>query len=167
MSWDIYVHQIQHKLAKDGSKWDITNMCQFACIYGLDGAQWATSPDFCLASYETDMEQEDGSTKKVLCNEMGALLKGAREGSRKPQECGFRICNQKYMFMKNDDEGGIKYLVLSRKGGGGATAAVTSKAIIVGVWGKDVPRSDGMCQNTGDTEMAVLRVAKTLMAEGY
>ena len=46
------------------------------------------------------------------------------------------------MFISNGDEGKIKYCTLSRKGGGGATAAITSKCLIVGVWGADVVMSN-------------------------
>ena len=77
-----------------------------------------------------------------MCNEHQSLMKGCKEGSRKPQECGYRICNQKYMFIGNGDEGKIKYCTLSRKGGGGATAAITSKCLIVGIWGADVVMSN-------------------------
>ena len=167
MSWDTYVHQIQNKFDAASGQWSVTNLVQFACVYGLDGAAWATSPGFQLATYEFDMPQGDGTTKKVMCNEHAALLKGAKEGSRKPQECGFRICNQKYTFMKADNEDGIKYVTLSRAGGGGATVAVTSKALLVGVWGKGVERSDKMFQNVGDTEAQVLNVAKILNDAGY
>ena len=58
-------------------------MCVFACVYGHDGAQWAASQGFQLATYEFDLAQEDGSTKKVNCNEHDALMKAA-EGNRKP-----------------------------------------------------------------------------------
>ena len=70
------------------------------------------------------MDQGDGTSKKVTCNEHAALMKGAT-GTRKPQECGFRICNQKYMFLNSNEDNGIKFCTLSRKGGGGATAALT------------------------------------------
>lgn len=71
------------------------------------------------------MPQEDGSTKKVMCNEHAALLK-ATDGDRKGgSECGIRICNQKYMFMTNGDKDGVKYCVLTRQGGGGATVCKT------------------------------------------
>ena len=113
------------------------------------------------------MPQEDGSTKKVMCNEHAALVKGAKEGSRKPQECGFRICNQKYMFMKKDQANGIHYCTLTRQGGGGATAAVTNKALVVGVWGKGVEMSNKMHQNIGDCEKNVLNVAKQLFDANY
>ena len=92
MSWDTYVHQIQNTFDPSTNNWSVTNVCQFGCVYGHDGAAWATSQGFQLATYEFDMPQEDGSTKKVTCNEHAGLLK-ATDGSRKPQECGIRICN--------------------------------------------------------------------------
>ena len=166
MSWDTYVHQIQNTFDPSTNNWSVTNVCQFGCVYGHDGAAWATSQGFQLATYEFDMPQEDGSTKKVTCNEHAGLLKAA-EGSRKPQECGIRICNQKYMFLRNDSKDGVKYVILSRAGGGGACVAKTAKALLVGVWGKDVQMSNAKTQNTGDCEKNVFNVAKSLSDAGY
>ena len=167
MSWDTYVHQIQNTFDPATNAWAVTNVNQFGCVYGHDGAAWATSQGFQLANYEFDMPQEDGSTKKVPCNEHAALMKAA-DGNRKGgQECGIRICNQKYMFMVNHEDNGVKYCVLSRQGGGGACVAKTAKAILVGVWGKDVPMSNGKTQNTGDCQKNVITVAKNLLAAGY
>ena len=90
--------------------------------------------------------------------------KGDRKGG---QECGIRICNQKYMFLRNAEEGGVQYAILSRQGGGGATVALTSKTLIVGVWDKTIEMSNGMTQNTGDTTKNVLNVGKQLAAAGY
>ena len=69
--------------------------------------------------------------------------------------------------MKADSEDGIKFVTLSRQGGGGATVAITGKALLVGVWGKNVERSDKLCQSVGDTEQQVLNVAKILNDAGY
>ena len=71
------------------------------------------------------------------------------------------------MFMKKDVENSINYVTLSRQGGGGATAAVTNKALVVGVWGKGVEMSNKMCQNIGDCEKNVLNVAKQLFDANY
>ena len=143
-------------------------MCQFACLYGHDGNAWAVSPGFQLATYEFDMPQEDGSTKKVLCNEHSAMMKAALGDRKGGQECGLRICNQKYMFIRADTSSeGVKFAVLGRQGGGGATVAKTDKVIIVGVWGKDVPMSNGKTQNTGDCEKNVINVAHILKNAGF
>ena len=143
MSWDSYVHQIQNTLEPDGGAWKVTHVCQHACVYGHDGNQWAASNGFLLATYEFDMPQEDGSTKKVLCNEMNAVMKACNGDRKGGQECGIRICNQKYMFARSDETDGIKYACLGRQGGGGAIAARTEKALLVGIWAKDVPMSNG------------------------
>ena len=143
-------------------------MCQFACLYGHDGNAWAVSPGLQLATYEFDMPQEDGSTKKVLCNEHSAMMKAALGDRKGGQECGLRICNQKYMFIRADTSSeGVKLAVLGRQGGGGATVAKTDKVIIVGVWGKDVPMSNGKTQNTGDCEKNVVNVAHILKNAGF
>ena len=72
-----------------------------------------------------------------MCNEHAALMKGSLGDRKGGQECGIRICNQKYMFLRNDEKDGVKFCVLGRAGGGGAVVAKTNKALLVGVWGKD------------------------------
>ena len=108
------------------------------------------------------------STKKVLCNEHSAMMKAAGGDRKGGQDCGLRICNQKYMFLRADTSSdGVKYAVLSRQGGGGACVAKTDKALIVGVWGKDVPMSNKKTQNTGDCEKNVLKVSNILKDAGF
>ena len=167
MSWDTYVHQIQNTFDAASNSWANTNVCQYACVYGHDGACWAASQGFQLATYEFEMDQGDGTNKKVLCNEHQALMK-ATEGTRNGgQECGIRICNQKYMFLRNMEENGVKYAILTRTVGGGATVAKTGKALLVGVWGKEVNMGNGKAQNTGECTKNVLMVAKSLNDAGY
>ena len=110
-----------------------------------------------------------------MCNEHAALMKGTGGDRKGGQECGIRICNQKYMFLRNDEKDGVKFCVLGRAGGGGAVVAKTNKALLVGVWGKDntgqnaaaVTMSNGKVQNTGDCEKVVMNTAKTLFDAGY
>ena len=59
----------------------------------------------------------------------------ACEGNRKGgQECGIRICNEKYMFLRNAEYAGVKFAILSRAGQGGGCVAKTKSALIVGVF---------------------------------
>lgn len=71
------------------------------------------------------------------------------------------------MFLRNDSKDGVKFAILSRAGGGGACVAKTAKALLVGVWGKDVAMSNSKTQNTGDCEKNVFNVAKALSDAGY
>ena len=167
MSWDTYVHQIQNTFDASINNWSVTNVCLFAAVYGLDGALWASSEGFQLATYEYDLAQEDGSTKKVTCNEHSAAVKASGGDRKGGQECGVRICNQKYMFINSGSEESVQYCILSRQGGGGATIAKTGKCILVGVWGKDSPMSNGKTQNTGDCQKNVLTVGKALASAGF
>lgn len=169
MSWDTYVHQIQNQFDPATNAWAVTNVCQFACVYGHDGAAWATSQGFQLATYEFEMPSEkmDGSTVKVLCNEHEAMMKAAGGTRNGGQQCGLRICNQKYMFLKADERDGIKFATLSRQGGGGACVAKTKQTLLVGVWSKDAVMSNNLTQNIGDCEKQVLGVAKQLSDAGY
>mmetsp|Transcript_14575 Transcript_14575/g.24872 ORF Transcript_14575/g.24872 Transcript_14575/m.24872 type:complete len:95 (-) Transcript_14575:71-355(-) len=90
--------------------------------------------------------------------------KGDRKGG---QECGVRICNQKYMFLRAAEEGGVHYCVLSRQGGGGACVALTGKTLCVGVYDKTLEMSAGGLQNIGDCQKNVINVAKQLAGAGY
>ena len=55
--------------------------------------------------------------------------KGIKEG-----ESGIRLNHVKYMFQSNMEEDDVKFLRLTCKGGGGATVALTTYAIIVGTF---------------------------------
>ena len=82
-AWDPYVHQIQNKFDASSNAWSVTDVCQSACIYGHDGTPWAASKGFFLANYDYDLEQEDGTKKRVVCNEHAGLML-AVDGNRKP-----------------------------------------------------------------------------------
>jgi hypothetical protein len=69
----------------------------------------------------------------------------ATDGDRKGgSECGLRICNQKFMFMRADTahDGKIKFCTLTGAGGG-ACIAKTGQALLVGQWKKDQQMSNG------------------------
>ena len=92
----------------------------------------------------------------------------AADGNRKGgQECGIRLCNQEYMFVRADETDGIKYCTLSRAEGGGACIAKTAKTLLVGVYDKAADMSNGKKQNTGDCEKNVMNVAKVLAGAEY
>ena len=92
----------------------------------------------------------------------------AADGDRKGgQECGIRICNEKYMCLNTGSDSNCKYAVLSRQGGGGACVAVTEKAVIIGVYGKTTEMSNKKLQNTGDCQKNVFSVAKQLKELGF
>ena len=97
--WDQYVNLVMHKLDDAGTGWATTNICTYACIYGQDGAKWASTEGFELHNYEFDLADEGGKITKVPCNEHANLLLAAG-GNNKPSACGIRICNQKYMFQR-------------------------------------------------------------------
>ena len=49
--WDQYVNLVMHKLDDAGTGWATTNICTYACIYGQDGAKWASIHGFELHNY--------------------------------------------------------------------------------------------------------------------
>ena len=67
----------------------------------------------------------------------------ACDGNRNPSECGFRICNEKFVYRNPMDYKGVKVVNFTRRGGGGATVAKTKKALLVGVWYPNVQQSNG------------------------
>ena len=62
-------------------------------------------------------------------------------------------------------DGKIAFCTLTGSGGG-ACVAKTAQALLVGVWRKDQPMSNGKMQNTGDCESCVLNVGKALVDAG-
>ncbi|TNV75876.1 hypothetical protein FGO68_gene17275 [Halteria grandinella] len=162
--WDAYLHQITNKFDHATNQYTLTNVCEFAAIYGHDGNAWATSPGFALYNYEFDLTQEDGSKKKVPVSEFKACFE-ATKGNRKGSEAGIRIANQKYMFIKHNPENNSVYL--AREGGGGACIIKTGQTIVIGVWNKAASMSNGQLQNAGDCNELVEAMGKYLIQSGY
>ena len=98
----------------------MTNVCEHAGIFGVDGTPWALSAGFSLGNYSYPLQQEDGSTKTVNVNEFVTALE-ASKGNRKGSEAGIRMGNQKYMLVKHNPENNSAYL--GREGGGSACIA--------------------------------------------
>lgn len=143
----------------------MTNVCEHAAIYGLDGTAWATTPGFQLYTYEHEVPLEDmESTKKVPVNEFQCALE-ATKGNRKGSEAGIRMANQKYMLIKHNPENNSAYL--GREGGGGACVARTKSALIIGIWNKSAVMSDKTLQNAGDCNERVEKMAEYLTSQGY
>ena len=142
-AWDAYLHQITNKYDAATQKYTLTNVNEFAAIYGHDGNKWASSPGFELYSYEFEMTLEDGSKKKVPVHEFKCVFE-ATKGNRKGSEAGIRIANQKYMFIKHNPEDDSVYL--AREHGGGACVVRTKQCIIIGVWNKAATMSNGLPQ---------------------
>ena len=121
--WEQYIYQIQNKYDPATQQYTLTNVCEHAGIYGLDGTPWATSEGLKLSKYSFDLEQEDGSKKSVEVDEFVTALE-ASKGNRKGSEAGIRMNNQKYMLVKHNPESNSAYL--GREGGGGACVARTT-----------------------------------------
>ena len=63
------------------------------------------------------------------------LKDGSRTGG---QECGVRVNNTKMMVVRMAEEDKVKYAVMSMKGGN-VVAALTNKAVLVGLIDKELP----------------------------
>lgn len=115
----------------DTNDWSITAVCSGAAIYGHDGTQWALAGTFPgLTTYDHPLEQMDGSTQNVNCNEVAAAM-GAADGNRRPTEAGIRMGGKKFMLTYKDDETAVAQLTTS---GGGACCGKTTTAVVVGLW---------------------------------
>jgi hypothetical protein len=80
-------------------------------ILSSEGAICATNlPITELPRYEFDLEQDDGSTTKIVVDERANLLATlANKGVPKHKE-GIRLYNQKYVPVKFDEENKTLYL---------------------------------------------------------
>ena len=116
------------------------NVCKEAAIFGLDQTIWAKSKGISLTTYDFDTPQEDGSTKKVECNETKCLITMLKDGVRNGgQQCGVRVNNTKMMVVRMSEEDKVKFAVMSMKGGN-VVAAMTNKAVLVGLIDKELPQ---------------------------
>ena len=82
--WEALVGEIVNKYDKKTSSHSAKNVCKFGAIYSLEGVCYAAHPaSWSLTKYETDVMQEDGSTKKMPIDEMKCAVqasKGDRSG---------------------------------------------------------------------------------------
>ena len=167
--WDALVNELVCKYDADKSAHSKKQVCCIAAIYGKeDGVKYASYPkDFELGEYSHDALQEDMSTMPIWCEEWKCLEAAAR-GDRKggSQGCGIRLGEKKFMYVRPSPEVD-KGHYFSRQGGGGATIAQTDKCIILGVWDKEAPMSNGELQNTGDAAHVVETMAKFLKKAGW
>ena len=162
--WEQYIYQLQNKFDQATNSYTLTNICEYAGIFGLDGSPWALSSGFQLTTYEFDLVGEDGTAKKVNVNEFTTALE-ASKGNRKGSEAGIRMKGQKYMLIKHNPENNSAYL--GREGGGGACIARTTTALVIGIWNKAGVMSNGKTQNAGDCNEQVENMAAYLKAQGY
>ena len=71
----------------------------------------------------------------------------------------------KFVMTTHDDEDNFSYL--SRMGGGGATVAITEKALVIGIWDKNLQMSNNVAQNGGECSGLVERVAKFMKTQSF
>ena len=100
-TWHDYCQQILHKLDQTNNVWKTTDICQHACIYGLDGYPWGWSPD-CpeLKKYTHQLDSMEGTTD-VDVDEIDCAIQ-AGNGIRNPCQAGIRLGGKKYMFVAHD-----------------------------------------------------------------
>ena len=162
--WEAYIYQLQNRYDATKQQYTMTNVCEHAGIFGVDGTPWALSAGFSLGNYSYPLQHEDGSTKTVNVNEFVTALE-ASKGNRKGSEAGIRMGNQKYMLVKHNPENNSAYL--GREGGGGACIARTNSAVVVGIWNKAAEMSNKQLQNAGDCNDLTEKMAEYLKTQGY
>ena len=133
--WEDYVAQIVNKMNYDTNEYEVTNMCNSAAIYGMDGTMWVSTGDWKgCTNYDFDLEDMSGNIQKVPVDEFQCMLKAA-QGDRKPTEAGIRFCGRKFMFVTHNADSKSTYMSCANPSGG-ACVAQTNTAIIVGTWDK-------------------------------
>ena len=143
--WDKYINDIINRWSHKQEKYTVNNSCLHAAIIGLDGTQWAASADWPgLKTYDHDLDDGFGTIEKVNVDELKCAI-GASEGNRNPSAAGVSVAGIKFVLNKHEPAEGTSaasaYLI--KMGGGGACICKTKQAIVIGIWGKDLPMSNG------------------------
>ena len=107
---------------------------------------------------------DDGGEAEIKVDEFQCVW-GAAGGSRMPTQAGIRIGDEKYVFVKHDQEFQSSYL--SRQGGGGACCAKFGGGLVLGMWDKDALMQPGGNQNAADCGLMVEDMAVMLKEAGY
>ena len=103
-------------------------MCSGAAIYGHNGSTWAKAGTFVdLTTYQHPLEQMDGSTQDVLCNEVAVAI-GAVGGNRRHTEGGIRMGGKKFMLIYKDEDTAVAKL---NTAGSGACCGKTGTAVVI------------------------------------
>ncbi len=162
--WESYIYQIQNRYDPTTQEYTLTNCCTGAALYGQEGTPWAATQGFTLSEYEFEVEQEDGSKKKVKVNEFQTAFE-ASKGNRKPSEAGIRMNNKKFMFLTHQPDNNSVYL--AQQGGGGACVCRSKTALVIGIWDKAAEMSNKKLQNPGDCNELVEKMGAFLSESGY
>ena len=117
-----------------------------------------------LNEYKHQLEQEDGSFTEVPVNEFKCAL-GASNGKRMPSAAGVRMGNEKFIFVKQEED--TKSTYLTRMGGGGSVIAKIKDGFVIGIWHKDIAMSKGGNQNSFECAMSVEKMGGWLRDKGY
>lgn len=130
MSWDSYITQLTTKQTSAGL---IEHCLEKAAIVSLaDGSIWASTPDFGLYGYPTEVPTEDGAgVQTVNINEIDLFLHVVNHDGASNSLAGIRIANEKYFKVSSDAAAGLIYL---KKNGGGACIAKCATCAVFGSW---------------------------------
>ena len=107
---------------------------------------------------------DDGGEAEIKVNEF-QLVQGAANGSRMPGPAGIRIGNEKYVFVRHDQEYQSTYM--TKQGGGGGCVARFKGGLVIGLWDNDQKIQPGGNQNAADCGMMVEDMATMLKDAGY
>ncbi len=161
MSWDSYIAQITNVYDYAAGAYTATGVAQFGAIYGLDGSKWGSSEGFDLTSYDYEIDDGTGTTKKIAIDE-SAILKAVLSGDDKGGEAGIRIGKEKFMLTGRDGD----RINLSKKAGGLIIGKAKTCAVL-GVWTSAQKDSNGKFQNPGDVWARVKAMVDYLTSQGY
>ena len=54
--WEAYIYQLQNRYDAVKQQYILTNVCEHAGIFGVDGSPWALSAGFNLGNYAFNLE---------------------------------------------------------------------------------------------------------------
>ena len=152
MSWQDYVNAYLIN-SFDAQGRTASNVCEHGAIVGYqDGTVWASSPGFSLGKYQTEGENEDGTTSKFTIDEFANLKDSFERQGQVVAKGGIKINGEKYYGVSFNADMNIWYL---KKSGGGAAVAKSNLGFVIGIFsqakklvnfhGKQESQSPGSC----------------------
>lgn len=134
MSWHALVeHYLREKRSSEGTLYNCVESA--AIISKLNGAIYASTPNFSLSQYSVTIPNDElGTSTPLRVNETKILLHSIKNGGTSLDEGGLRFNSEKFYLVHYDLDTRSMYL---RKSQGGACISWTNVVVIYASWSEN------------------------------